>query len=765
MAILGNGSTGWIVRNLGGELDQLSTGYTIFAWSRTPGSANTLASWGGISGVHSTLYATNTGYKFSDSDNNLNIFTASVTQSLGGWVPVLASVPSQVNATLYAAQSSNSAARNSNTPGLGGQSVFRNPSSRREGGITLTGTSAFTRAEIPDSPQANFTSIAPGSTLGQQTVSALYVAQDETLSNVLSSTESLAEVAIWLGALGTTEIGQLFAGACPLTVCSSDLLCYFPLRFDLQDYGPRGLSLTGAIPSFIDHPPVAEFSQLIPQDAFTPTITPQSAQITAGTHREAQLRAGGFVAFTAGKQGPNVAAPPQIGSVITRQEQPPYQAGSANKGVAPSNTTIYRPSGAGRFAQEQPWHPLPAVWASPQTKNIASGIGAVRTVQEQPPYYPALTVSAELPSNVVFQTALLLDLLTPGNLVGFPLGLSTFTVQETPWHPSGLQFKTGIPITLQPSGAVRTVQEQPYHPGPSLQTGPMGINVAPPIRQIALTRQEQPFHPGSVTQTSVQQGNVGVGTSTRVILRQEQPSHPLPTVYGRSGSTGVPPQITSLFTRQEPPWHPLPNASTGVRPANVAPVVWPIVITRQELPGGHPAPSSWSIAPGHNVGSGIGAVRTAQEQPWHPGSFTGRPTPVLVPPVGLIETRQEQPWHPAPWSLASKPTIISPIGMTIGRQEQPWHPVPWQLASKPTVIPPRGQVITRQEPPWHPAPSAWFVQFGLNARPSVRDIVETVQQQPWHPNGFTSSGVQGIPAWSPYPDRVAVGIDECGGCC
>jgi hypothetical protein len=131
----------------------------------------------------------------------------------------------------------------------------------------------------------------------------------------------------------------------------------------------------------------------------------------------------------------------------------------------------------------------------------------------------------------------------------------------------------------------------------------------------------------------------------------------------------------------------------------------------------------------------------------------------------LIETRQEQPWHPAPWSLASKPTVIPPRGQVITRQEPPWHPTPWQLASKPTVIPPRGQIITRQEPPWHPAPSAWFVQFGLNARPSVRDIVETVQQQPWHPNGFTSSGVQGIPAWSPYPDRVAVGIDECGGCC
>lgn len=221
MAIVGNGSTGWVARNLGIEAE-LSSGYTMMVWMRVPtGVSATGLVWGGGGFIHSALYATTggDGYFFDDVDNAFFDSTTTVFQTHNStWVPVIYSKASQSQGTLY---------------------VGPGPT----------------------------TAVRSGTANTAQTLTAVYIGQDETGTVGLTATQSLAEAAIWSGPLGPTEIGMLLAGANPLTV--GRLICYFPLRNDLRDYGPRGLSLIGAAPVFTDHPPVQNHLEATQTDGFS----------------------------------------------------------------------------------------------------------------------------------------------------------------------------------------------------------------------------------------------------------------------------------------------------------------------------------------------------------------------------------------------------------------------------------------------------------------------------------------------------------------
>ena len=70
---------------------------------------------------------------------------------------------------------------------------------------------------------------------------------------------NIAEFCVWNGLLGAGDAQRLIAGANPMSVRRMGILQYYPLRVNLQDYGPSRISLTpaGSVATiFLDHPPV-----------------------------------------------------------------------------------------------------------------------------------------------------------------------------------------------------------------------------------------------------------------------------------------------------------------------------------------------------------------------------------------------------------------------------------------------------------------------------------------------------------------------------
>jgi hypothetical protein len=223
MGLRGNGSTGWVANGFGLEADQ-AQGYSIFAWVRSSGSPTNgnVVTWGGAAFIHTELAVTTTPqFQYNDVDNALDDFGAlSASAPSGSWQPVLISKFSQTTGTLYVNNMQTAVARNAGT-------------------------------------------------LTTQTLTALYIGEDETVSNGMPTTISVAEVAIYLGPIGISDGAQLMAGTCPLNVCTSRLLCYYPLRSDLQDYGPNGNSLVGVAPVFVDHPPVQSYLDVLQPDGLS----------------------------------------------------------------------------------------------------------------------------------------------------------------------------------------------------------------------------------------------------------------------------------------------------------------------------------------------------------------------------------------------------------------------------------------------------------------------------------------------------------------
>ena len=103
--------------------------------------------------------------------------------------------------------------------------------------------------------------------------------------------------------------------------------------------------------------------------------------------------------------------------------------------------------------------------------------------------------------------------------------------------------------------------------------GVQGLNVGPPVRNVALTMQEQPFHPSPSWQPGVQGPNVGAPVRRFSRLVQEQPDHPEP--FALAAFQVAPPIIfpvrPPLLTRQEQPWHPAPSSWAGVAPRRLLP--------------------------------------------------------------------------------------------------------------------------------------------------------------------------------------------------
>lgn len=214
MALKGNGTSGWVAHNFGLEVDTLPQGYSLFCWVRSTSSAgNAVLVLGGSSFVHSALYVTTDPFfQFDDVDNAANDFgCVYTTPPTGAWQPILITDISQTTANMYV---------------------------------------------------NNMQTVIPrgAGTLGAQTLTDLYIAQDETLGSFMTTTVAVAEATVYNRQIGVNDGAMLMSGSNPLSI--SGVIAYYPLRFDLRDYGPNGKSLIGsAAPVFTDHPPV----QGIPQ--------------------------------------------------------------------------------------------------------------------------------------------------------------------------------------------------------------------------------------------------------------------------------------------------------------------------------------------------------------------------------------------------------------------------------------------------------------------------------------------------------------------
>lgn len=137
------------------------------------------------------------------------------------------------------------------------------------------GSSTYTASRA--SAAANWTSVGIGAI--------------RTTSVTSSSTNvDVAEVAVWYGRLGAAEFAELASGASPLSVAAPRLQRYYPLRGDLQDWGPvhEGATQTGAYDiAWTDHPPVALPSSpplLIPLGGtnFAADVSPQAYTYQSG---------------------------------------------------------------------------------------------------------------------------------------------------------------------------------------------------------------------------------------------------------------------------------------------------------------------------------------------------------------------------------------------------------------------------------------------------------------------------------------------------
>lgn len=59
------------------------------------------------------------------------------------------------------------------------------------------------------------------------------------------SSNLVAEIAAWSGALSNTDISNLQAGRNPTTIMPANLLLYLPLKTDVKDYGPSKFPVVG----------------------------------------------------------------------------------------------------------------------------------------------------------------------------------------------------------------------------------------------------------------------------------------------------------------------------------------------------------------------------------------------------------------------------------------------------------------------------------------------------------------------------------------
>jgi hypothetical protein len=217
MALTGNGTRGWKAVGVGNAAAS-APAYSMLCWIKASAAAADFVplSWAGSSGWSQFNFVTaSTQWWFYDNDD-VNTAAVCVVADVipTTWRPLVLTKRSQTGRLLYVST------------------------------IDNTGTDA--------------------TALSTQTLTDVYVGEDTNASHFLPTTAQVAECAIWMAELGTFEVSQLLSGANPLTVKPDKLVCYFPLRYNLRDYGPRGMSLlclTAAAPVFSDHPPVQDMPE------------------------------------------------------------------------------------------------------------------------------------------------------------------------------------------------------------------------------------------------------------------------------------------------------------------------------------------------------------------------------------------------------------------------------------------------------------------------------------------------------------------------
>lgn len=291
---------------------------------------------------------------------------------------------------------------------------------------------------------------------------------------------------------------------------------------------------------------------------------------------------------------------------------------------------------------------------------------------------------------------------------------------------------------VAPAGVVEfilTSQEQPSHPGPTVQAALPNVAPADVVRYFTTT-QESPFHPGSSTWNFIQvlrpPGIAFVETT------QELPSQPNSGVWNFIPVTAAPVvlgPVTLFFeASQEYPDVPvssLVRAITPAAPISVAPGVR-FFATEQEAPF-HPGPL-FLEGTLNLVAPGLRYFTTVQEWPWHPGPATWNFIPPIPNafPITFFSTLQESPDVPsAAWARSSILNLVPPgVRFFQASQEQPSHPgslaLPALVVLPVTPVPPGIHYFTTlQEWPYHPGSYGlpWPGPFG-NGPPVPPSVFE-----------------------------------------
>ncbi len=472
----------------------------------------------------------------------------------------------------------------------------------------------------------------------------------------------------------------------------------------------------------------------------------QISRIIGGTHRHTQLtEASGYQWLRAGPVGQNAAAPPQITTVITKQEQPTQPLPVVQSGMLGAAFSI--PFTAARTTQELPVQPQPLATAGVQGRNVASPpqIGGIQTRQEQPPYYaPDLITGVQGPG------------------VRSPIRDAVILAREQPDHPAPM-VRAGIqgPDVRAPvRDVLLLVQQQPDHPPLLLKSGPFGQNVAAPWQIGAVfTRQEQPVQPPPAALSGVYtQPPVTTGPAVTSLVRtdQEQPAQPPPfAASGRQGpNVASSPQIGAVRTTQQQPDHPGPFTRQSVQGPGVrVPVQDRVILVQQQ-----PEPGSAFVrqsTQGPNVRPVVrDYLVVIQQQPDHPAPWAKAgpqgPNVAALPQVGGVFTRQEQPplFVPSVLPGIPGPNVASSIGSTFARQEQPAQPQPIVWAGTIGTPHPLSGVFAnvQQQQPDHPRPFLLPTPLSAPRGPLLGGTIITAQEMPAQQPSplWVSSGPAGV---------------------
>jgi hypothetical protein len=331
--------------------------------------------------------------------------------------------------------------------------------------------------------------------------------------------------------------------------------------------------------------PLPSLRAILPPPALPVSGTPE----TRGLFSKQEAPYHPYPQTRAGIQGPNVAPPPQIGTVLTIQEYPFHPASKLSVGVPPVSIIIPPAPGIVFTKSETPLYSPMAFVFGVQGPNVSQPLQALIVKQEVVLQLGSLLQSggafAAPAATLLSQSPIISRQERPSDIQ--PLMLSNavyvspfwftgamFVEYEQPPATSSVFsfFVTPPPIVAQPQGRVIVVQEQPSHPGSVLRPAVIPGNVAalPQVGRL-LTIQELPPQPPSILLPSFMVAPP-VPPVGRTITLQELPYHPgsqfwsLPPISVPLLTAG------KLITVQEYPWHPLPMLSSGWQSPLVGPL-------------------------------------------------------------------------------------------------------------------------------------------------------------------------------------------------